>query len=610
MVENIKEAFDSAERIGVIGSPSSTGGLTIDILGTAANKRLVGNLSIFHYVQEGEDHYALGQITEITMQNIWTQDPTMRGLIRQKGRVDPITERQDVHTATMMPSSVFCKGSRALEPSILGTIPSTGTFIRLLDENIMNALLADYMPELFYLGRAYGTDVRMPMWFKHFGSGYMGVGEAYHIGVFGKTGSGKSVLAKMMMLGYAKHENMAICVLDPQGEFAKDLSSNSEIKKLCNNLGKDAKVFHAKNLVLDDWGIFIRILARSKFWEGLVRSPEYRINAGNTLKEFIEKKIKGTTKKKSSEKGYFAQSSSADRPEEKHLKFKSIYDILYRLYEKEVFENIIWDVLKDPSFQNRVYSKQFAQQFRDVIESATPDEYYERWLPVAKLFTRKERKEKAITINRLIRDEIFAPRKEQRPIIVIDLSKESAAEGILWNDEIQTLVVKRILDRLTEEAEEYYKRNELLNSLIIIDEAHRFAPRERVEDEILNEVKQTLRDAVRTTRKYGLGWMFISQTLSSLDREIINQIRIYVFGFGLAWGVERRALLEIISGQTEALSLYQMFKDPQSGLGEKEYPFMTIGPISPLSFSGTPLFFTASKYPDEFLKINFGGNER
>lgn len=49
-----------------------------------------------------------------------------------------------------------------------------------------------------------------------------------------------------------------------------------------------------------------------------------------------------------------------------------------------------------------------------------------------------------------------------------------------------------------------------------------------------------------------------------------------------------------------------MFRDPQSSLGEKEYPFMTIGPISPLSFSGTPLFFTALKYPKDFLNINFG----
>ena len=101
--------------------------------------------------------------------------------------------------------------------------------------------------------------------------------------------------------------------------------------------------------------------------------------------------------------------------------------------------------------------------------------------------------------------------------------------------------------------------------------------------------------------------MFISQTLSSLHREILNQIRVFIFGFGLAWGVERQALWEIIGGATEALKLYQNFRDPQSSLGRKEYPFMTIGPISPLSFSGTPLFFNALNYPDEFMKINFKG---
>lgn len=31
---------------------------------------------------------------------------------------------------------------------------------------------------------------------------------------------------------------------------------------------------------------------------------------------------------------------------------------------------------------------------------------------------------------------------------------------------------------------------------------------------------------------------------------------------------------------------------------------MTMGPVSPLSFAGTPLFLTAFNTPEEFLKIN------
>lgn len=130
------------------------------------------------------------------------------------------------------------------------------------------------------------------------------------------------------------------------------------------------------------------------------------------------------------------------------------------------------------------------------------------------------------------------------------------------------------------------------------------APREHPETEILQQIKKSLIDAVRTTRKYGLGWMFISQTLSSLARDIINQIRVYFFGFGLGWGLERQALLELIGGADQALRLDQMFKDPQSSLGKKEYPFMSIGPISPLSFSGSPLFINALNFSEEFLERN------
>lgn len=198
MTENIRKTFDNTERIGVIGSPSSTGQLTIDVLGTAVNKSLVGSLSIFNFNQDGYDHYALGQIIEITMQNIWAQDPTIRGLIRQKGRIDPITERQDTHVAKMTVSSVFANKGGSIDQSLLGTVPSTGTPIKMLNEDVMHSLLADYESELFYLGLAYGTSIKMPMWFKHFGTGEKGAGEAYHIGIFGKTGSGKSVLAKMI----------------------------------------------------------------------------------------------------------------------------------------------------------------------------------------------------------------------------------------------------------------------------------------------------------------------------------------------------------------------------------------------------------------------------
>ncbi len=119
-------------------------------------------------------------------------------------------------------------------------------------------------------------------------------------------------------------------------------------------------------------------------------------------------------------------------------------------------------------------------------------------------------------------------------------------------------------------------------------------------------MRDTLVDAVRTTRKYGLGWLFISQTLASLPKPIIEQLRIMFFGFGLAYGRELESLKEIAGGSGSALDLYRSFRDPHSAFDSKskQYNFMTVGPISPLSFSGTPLFFTAFNDPAEFHKVN------
>ena len=188
----------------------------------------------------------------------------------------------------------------------------------------------------------------------------------------------------------------------------------------------------------------------------------------------------------------------------------------------------------------------------------------------------------------------------------MNLSKEQARD-VLWNDTIQALVIKRLLDGLTLTAERNYQDGKSLNTLVIIDEAHRLAPRHLDKDnEAARSVRAILIDAARTTRKYGLGWVFISQTLSSLDTEILQQLRIFFFGFGLGLGQEFQALRELVGSSSQALALYQLFRDPHSSfdVASREYSFMTIGPVSPLSFSGSPLFFNAFNTIEEFLIAN------
>ena len=571
--------IDSAERLGVIGSPSSTIQLALDILGSAVNRKLVGELALFRFMQDAKFHYALGQITEVQLRNVWHEDPTMRSIIRQRGRVDAVSERQDTHLGQMLISAVFCQGSATrYEPSILGTVPSTGTHIHLATDSVLDELLEPCKNQLFYLGNVYGSQPKLPLWFKHFDSGPEGAGEAYHLGIFGKTGSGKSVLAKMILLAYARYSKMSLLVIDPQGEFARDMRDDSpsgefELRagKVAQNLGKKTQIFSVKDLVLDRWDLFEQILYESKFFE-LLTIPR-------------------------SENRELACGVLADRLRRDDVKLKD-------LHERKSFDKA-WQLLQDSGVQQVFYRTTSSRgRFNDAMFNADADYFYqEHWKPVAELFRvdRPQARKVESVLSGLLR-----PDAPSRPICVIDLSKEQAS-GLFWNDKIQSLVIKRLLQGLSVMAEVGYQENQSLNTLVIIDEAHRLAPRELPpNNDAASGVRSTLIDAARTTRKYGLGWLFISQTLSSLHPEILQQLRIFFFGFGLGLGQEFQSLKQLVGSSGTALDLYQLFRDPHSSFDtqSRQYSFMTIGPVSPLSFSGSPLFLNAFNMVDAFLEAN------
>ena len=123
-----------------------------------------------------------------------------------------------------------------------------------------------------------------------------------------------------------------------------------------------------------------------------------------------------------------------------------------------------------------------------------------------------------------------------------------------------------------------------------MDEAHRFISRDS-EDPQIAELSMEIIDSVRTSRKCGIGYMFITQTIQSLDNQIIEQMRIFALGYGLTSGGELRKVSDIVNNEA-SIRLYRSFIDPSSN---KKFPFMFFGPISPLSFTGSPLFIEVYK---------------
>ncbi|MGB9694108.1 MAG: helicase HerA domain-containing protein, partial [Fervidobacterium sp.] len=383
---NLEQLISSSERIGTIGSPSSTSELSLDILGTAVEKKLVGELALFRFSQDGKPHYALGQITEVQLKNIWLEDPTMRSLARQRGQVNPVSGQQDTHLGQMTVSAVFSDNGNRFEPSILGTVPATGTSIHLATDEILDRLLELYRDEIFYLGHVYGSTPKLPLWFKHFGTGPHGAGEAYHLGIFGKTGSGKSVLAKMILLAYARYPDMAIFVIDPQGEFSKDARGEMRaegfplnLSSILSHLNKEVIIKSVRDLVLDRWDLFSEILYESPFFERLsIPKGENRRIASEVLAE----KLRGRV-------------------------------TLENLYDRQSF-NRAWQILGDDNIQMQFYrSQQSRDRFNTVYQEANQDEFFNNyWGPITELFRRDRRG--AISVDSLIQ-QTFDLDRSRRP---------------------------------------------------------------------------------------------------------------------------------------------------------------------------------------------------
>ncbi len=574
--------MDAQDDIGVVGSPSTTTEFTIDLLQESSEERLVGALVAFDATQNGFPIKSVGQIIGIELRNRWHEDATFRNLIKRTGEIPPITSRQDTRTAKLAVGATLKQNSDGFEPDQLGMIPPTGTRVAQVDQSVIDSLLALYQEEVFYLGKAFANDVLYPMWFKHFGSGPSGAGEAYHTGVFGKTGSGKSGLAKMLLLGYARHSDMGILIVDPQGEFSQELRGTNvgqqklPVKDVLDKLrGQNrVQVYNIRDIQLDDWDLFEELLVALRL------TGQLGIPAGST-----DNSLKAAEVIRSALEGTFN---------------------LDKLNSTEPLQAALAAVIERANY---IYSSDRANQLVDdvqeILDSRLQEFSEKHWQPFTGLFSSGEGRRKLYGI---VRDLVQPNPTEVQPrsIVAIDLSERGNQR--IWTENLQRRLIKKLLGDLVGYASHELGLQASANVLVMVDEAARIAPSGSLQSSgsEAEQLRSTLRRAVRETRKYGIGWFFISQTLGGIDNEILQQLRSHFFGFGLALGDEFRKLREFAGGDNRAMDLYQSFRDPHSAprADLREFPFMAVGPISPLSFSGRPIFFSAFTDPDKFLASN------
>lgn len=152
----------------------------------------------------------------------------------------------------------------------------------------LNNLFVRYKERPYHIGYAYLSNAKVPLILRHFGDGVNGMGnDGYHILVAAKTGGGKSTIAKMLSIGYAKYKNMAQLIVDPVGEFSKNAIGEYGTEKFQLNLkqyyeylGRKVNVYNIHDLVFYTWDLFEIVLAKSNFFKEItIKKKENREEA-------------------------------------------------------------------------------------------------------------------------------------------------------------------------------------------------------------------------------------------------------------------------------------------------------------------------------------------
>jgi len=584
--------------IAAVGSPSSTSELTLDVLDAASDRRLVGSLVQFDLTQEGRQVRVTGQITGVEMRNRWHENDVMRNIIKTDGSIPFLSGKQDVRTASLAPGAVFGRqgGDDPWSHEVLGTVPPAGTQVTRLDQKSLDELVASQRDDLFYVGKAYGDDaVSLPMYVKHFGSPKTGgQGEAYHSLVVGKTGSGKSTLAKFMLAGYARHKDMAVLVVDPKGEFADEVSgyavgdSGLPFRGILRGLERSARRYGVTQVRLEGYELFEDVLGSLGLDKDLnIRGVENKQELATAFSEIIREGGTNFTLDNMRDKSCFRT-------------------ILERIADEEV------------GYVDRIYkSKEPQEALRKEIKRILDNPNHRAWATwdfLGFLFERGDGTRQ--TVGQIVRW-IMESETGERPLVVLDLSVPGNRRDLedlgdqfraaadedrdLFTDGLQKKVIYRIVSDMRRLAETIVSERlrsgnkDNVNTLVVFEEAHRFAPKNvPAEDEDGRKLKAKLIEAVRETRKFGLGWFFVDQTVGGLDKEIIQQVRCAYFGYGLSMGEELDRLRELVGGDPRDVALYRSFKDPASygKPSDKRFPWMAFGPVSPMA-ANHPLFFNA-----------------
>ncbi|MDN5758974.1 MAG: ATP-binding protein [Tomitella sp.] len=631
------------EQLAVIGSPSTCDTAVLNLRSDAYHRPLLGHMLAFDVPYSDDSvELALGTVTKVeTINRVHSANAYEALHIAKNGPLDQHSgDAGDARAVVISVEAVFrlFDGQWRRHSSTLSNSPATGTPVRVLDQETADELMADTDTPA-YVGTLRGSSVRIPITLPDF-SGPRG---SRHTGVFGATGSGKSVMVEYMLSCMLRWPGMGHIIFDPQGQFALEHGLPFSLQGLAAACGRAVHVARlSQSLRLrKDAPLFLQLLTEAKWFKHLAfgaGADENIAQARDVLHAALQDKRAVNDACRTDD--------WTEAPPETVMRY--LLNVLHEtlpagtiyagsdqqqrvartIYRSEV------DANGDPLPQNILNRLPYGALDPDgnakfdrmlTVFSAL----HSLWSPytpsgVAKIAAGTspdslDSNDKRRDAWGLIRQVMDPPAGQPAPLLVLDLSADLSHMKLDGNDadaaddlmeagrildsvDVKARIMSQLRGTLKLAGQQAFNKGGQLNVQAVIDEAWQYAgPADAsTQSDAVMSLSNELAGDCRDVRKLGIGFTFILQATTGLRDDIWRQLGALLVGYGL----HDQADMKRLSGRVPDahLALYRSAPPPEA---TGRYTWMMVGGnVTGLSFGSNPVFLEAVTDPQKWLEWN------
>lgn len=606
--------FIEAPQVGAIGSPSTNDSLVVHVVDSARHDPLMGQMLFVETpsTRGGQEttQIGLGVVKQVRQTNATHADPRMATVIGRVGRLDLSGDKSDTRTADITMQAAYLRypdeDQWRQAGNGLATAPPTGVPLRYVTNDVLDTLIAASTDDVHYLGHLHasvnrGEPVRAPFSMPDFTEAE----GAYHLAVVGQSGSGKTAFSGYVVASQMRHKEMGFIVIDPQGQWASESGQPWSLQGFAAELGRPVLVRRISEdlQLMKDAPLFTTLLSKTKFVGEIGKM-------GSEVKElFLDEVVRvirdiddwETANSDDLLRVVLTTLNTCTDPSDPDN--SANYPYLRRIYSSGDRVLRLRDLINDALTNPRI--------FADV---ARP------WRVIHNLFSDTNPvgnpRQPLMDALRMVTGR---PENDPAPMLILDMS----TSGITWldtvladdeqaqiiealatldDDQIKAAILRQIGTALKTTSETAFRSGGTLNTAVIMDEAWRFVPPlERAPNDEVKELSREWAGYSRDMRKFGISLFFITQSPRSINADIWDQVMVKFIGYGLS-GADLDKVADELDSRDD-IRLYKAFAPPKA-TNPRVYPWLALGPVSPLSFTKAPIALAAYTDFEQFRDDN------